>query len=621
MNPSTQAARVLVQALAAAGVRHVVLSPGSRSGPLAHALVHATFPEHERAATAPELELHVRIDERAAGFLAVGLARAALLRGQPEPVAVVTTSGTAVANLHPAVLEAHHAGLPLVLLTADRPHELRGTGANQTTEQKGIFAGAVRLMLDLSAPSGGVRETEHLRRVAAEAVAAALGAESGDPGPVHVNLAYREPLQPDDDVWPPRPLPTRVPRRAGSVGSAVPATGAATAARSGAGGTATVDVPLPRGWTADEHTVVVAGDGAGRVARDIAEANGWPLLAEPSSGARGGPNAVPAYRLVLGTPLASEVRRVVVLGRPTLSRAVLGLVSTRGIRTLGVVNRGSATPDAGRAYTYVYEQVPRWLLKPPGRTGEAWLGRWLTAGSAALRGVRTVLDAALEAAPVPSGPGVAAVVADAVGRGDVLVVGASNPIRDLDLVADWDEPPVVVANRGLAGIDGTISTAAGVALGLGRPVLAYLGDLTFLHDVGGLLVGALERVPDCRVVVANDDGGSVFAGLEHGAPEHAAGFERVFGTPHGAHLGALCAGYDVRHERVSDLAVLRQVLAEPVVGVSVVEVAVDRAGRRDLAALLAGSAADAVAAAHAEAEVTAAAARAVTAALEGGEPD
>lgn len=618
MNASTQAARVLVQALAAAGVRHAVLAPGSRSGPLAHAFVHTTFAEHERAATAPEIELHVRIDERAAGFLAVGLARAAALRGEAAPVAVVTTSGTAVANLHPAVLEAHHAGLPLVLLTADRPHELRGTGANQTTEQKGIFAGAVRLMLDLSAPTGAVRETEHLRRVAAEAVAVALGTATGDPGPVHVNLAYREPLHPDDEAWPLRPLPTRLPRRATG--------GASGAAASGAPGRPTgtetrAVVPVPRGWTADEHTVVVAGDGAGRVARDIAEANGWPLLAEPSSGARGGSNAVPAYRLVLGTPLGGEVRRAVVLGRPTLSRAVLELLARRGVRTLGVVDRGAATPDAGRGYTHVYDEVPRWLLEPPGRTGEAWLGRWLDAGRAARDGVQTVLDAAFEAAPVPIGPGVAAVLADALGPADVLVVGASNPIRDLDLVADWAEPPTVVANRGLSGIDGTISTAAGVALGLGRPVTVYLGDLTFLHDVGGLLVGALEQRPDLRVVVANDDGGSVFAGLEHGAPEHAAGFERVFGTPHGAHLGALCAGYDVRHERVADLRRLRELLGEPVVDLSVVEVTVDRAGRRDLAALLAGSVADAVAQADAAAEVTAAAARAVAAAMEGDLPD
>jgi len=616
MNPSTQAARVLVQALAAAGVRRVVLAPGSRSGPLAHALAHTTLPEHERAATAPELELHVRIDERAAGFLAVGLARAAALRGERAPVAVVTTSGTAVANLHPAVLEAHHAGLPLVLLTADRPHELRGTGANQTTEQKGIFAGAVRLMLDLSAPTGAARETEHLRRVAAEAVAVALGTATGDPGPVHVNLAYREPLHPDDDVWPLRPLPTRVARGAAATSAA---TRAATSADARAVPASTP--PLPRGWTADEHTVVVAGDGAGPVARDIAEANGWPLLAEPSSGARGGPNAVPAYRLVLGMPLGDQVRRAVVLGRPTLSRAVLGLLSRKGVRTLGIVDRGSATPDAGRGYTHVYDDVPRWLLEPPGRTGEAWLGRWLATGRAARDGVQAVLDAATETAPVPNGPGVAAVLSEALGPEDVLVVGASNPVRDLDLVADWADPPTVVANRGLSGIDGTISTAAGVALGLGWPVTAYLGDLTFLHDVGGLLVGPLERVPDLRVVVANDDGGSVFAGLEHGAPEHAAAFERVFGTPQGAHLGALCAGFDVRHQRVADLASLREVLAEPVVGMSVVEVTVERRGRRDLAALLAGSAADAVAQADAAAQVTAAAARAVEAALVGDESE
>jgi 2-succinyl-5-enolpyruvyl-6-hydroxy-3-cyclohexene-1-carboxylate synthase len=587
MNPSTHAARVLLQALAAAGVRHVVLSPGSRSAPLAHAVAQAALPDGERPANAPALDLHVRVDERAAGFLAVGLARATALNGSVAPVAVVTTSGTAVANLHPAVLEAHHAGLPLLLLTADRPHELRGTGANQTTDQVGLFAGAVRLVLDLSAPVGGRREMEHLRRVAAEAVATASGVRSGDPGPVHVNLGYREPLEPDDAAWPRLPLPTRVPRA-----REVPLV--AVLART------PDNPPPPRGWTQDEPTVVVAGDGAGAAAGQIAEANGWPLLAEPSSGARGGPNAVPAYRLVLAR-LGAEVRRVVVLGRPTLSRPVLSLLARRDVRTLAVVHRGSASPDAGRWATGVLTEVPAWLRTGgPDRVGDpAWLERWLDEGRSALDAVRgeldvidadqDVIDADQDvhqddqaATWTMSGPALAVEVAAASGADDVLVVGASNPIRDLDLVADWVTPPLVVANRGLSGIDGTTSTAAGLALGLDRPVRAYLGDLTFLHDVGGLLVGSLERRPDLQLVVANDDGGSVFATLEHGDPAHAGVFERVFGTPHGIDLAALCAGYGVPCTRVEDLGALRAVLAEPVRGLSVVEVPVDRAGRREL---------------------------------------
>jgi 2-succinyl-5-enolpyruvyl-6-hydroxy-3-cyclohexene-1-carboxylate synthase len=566
MNPATRAARVVVAALADAGVRHVVLAPGSRSAPLAHALAAAALPDDARPADAPPVDLHVRIDERAAGFLALGLAR-----GAGGPVAVVTTSGGAVANLHPAVLEAHHDGVPLLLLTADRPHELRGTGANQTTEQPGIFSSAVRMTFDVSAPVGRETEPAHLRRVVAEAVSAAVGAVSGDPGPVHLNLAYREPLVPDDGAWPAR-SPIAPPER--------PAAPAPAERR-------------PRWWAVDEPTVVVAGDGAGPVARELAEAHHWPLLAEPTSGARGGPAAVRAYRYVLES-LADEVRRVVVVGRPTLSRQVLALVAPPR-RTVAIVRQGSATPDAGRGATYVATAVPDWLRDAP--AGDpAWLERWRRAGEAAAAAVDRVLEEDELARRRMSGPRVADVVAGALGPDDVLVVGASNPARDLDLVAAWDAPPRVVANRGLSGIDGTLSTAAGLALGLGRPVRAYVGDLAFLHDAGGLLVGPLERRPDLRVVVANDDGGSIFATLEHGDPAHAAVFERVFGTPHGADLRALCEGYGVRHTRVTGRAGLARAVAAPVDGIEVVEVAVDRAGRRELHARLSAAVRDAVAA-------------------------
>ena len=197
-DPATTAARVLVQTLAALGVEDVVLAPGSRSAPLAYALADAARPDVQRPAGAPRLRLHVRVDERSAAFLAVGLARASAhgtgdQLHAPRPVAVVTTSGTAVANLHPAVLEAHHSWLPLLLLTADRPHELRGTGANQTTDQVGIFAGAVRLTVDVPAPVGLPDEPRGVRRTVSRAVAAATGARTGDPGPVHLDLAFREP--------------------------------------------------------------------------------------------------------------------------------------------------------------------------------------------------------------------------------------------------------------------------------------------------------------------------------------------------------------------------------------------------------------------------------------------
>lgn len=566
--PAPHAARVLVAELAAHGVRDVVLAPGSRSAPLAYALAEAALPADERPAGAPEVRLHVRVDERSAAFLALGLARAAAVDGPPRPVAVVTTSGTAVANLHPAVLEAHHAGVPLLLLTADRPHELRGTGANQTTVQTGIFGPAVRLDADVPAPAGRPGEDRDLRHLVSRAVAAALGTRTGDPGPVHLDLAYREPLTPGAEPWPAaEPSPGRV----------------LVAAR----GTADVDAPARAALPGP--VVVVAGDGAGPDARRLAESAGWPLLAEPSSGARGGTHALAAYRVLLGDPaLGGRVRSVVLLGRPTLSRPVSALLARDDVDLTVIAPTGAGWPDAGRAADRVLPGVPAaWLAEPPTEPG-TWLRAWQRADAAAGTAVDALLADDPAAPPTRStppmtGPAAVRAVAAASVPGDVLVVGSSNPVRDLDLVARWDEPPVVLANRGLAGIDGMLSTAAGVALGLPRRrVRALVGDLTFLHDVGGLLRPGTEPDVDLQVVVLNDAGGSIFATLEHGAPERARTFERVFGTPHTADLAALCAGYGVRHVRVSDATALAAALAAPGRGTSVVEVRVDRADRRGL---------------------------------------
>jgi 2-succinyl-5-enolpyruvyl-6-hydroxy-3-cyclohexene-1-carboxylate synthase len=594
--PAVAAARRLLDALVVLGVRDVVLAPGSRSAPLAYAA--------SALADAGTIDLHVRVDERDAGFLALGLALGAGAAGDARraPVAVVTTSGTAVANLHPAVLEAHHAGVPLVLLTADRPHELRGTGANQTTHQPGIFGSAVRLVVDVPAPHGRPGELDELDHVAARAVDAALGSRTGRPGPVQLDLAYREPLVP-------------------AGGGLAPSSGARP---SGARPPVVVPVEapaplLPASFPARvPGTVVVAGDGAGRVAREVAESQGWPLLAEPSSGACGGPAFVAGHRLVLGV-LGERVRRVVVLGRPTLSRPVQALLARAEV--VVVAPGGAPWVDAARHAALVLPGVPDVWREPSddamGAGGHApavaWLAQWRAASAAARR---VIEDAADEGAVEGSLDGlqVAAAVAAESRAGDVLVVGSSSPVRDLDLVAAWDEPPVVVANRGLAGIDGLVSTALGVALATGRAadaadaaaderggrerprVRAYLGDLTFLHDVGGLLAVRGERRPDLQLVVANDGGGSIFTTLEPGAAQAAGGaadgrgpaatFERVFGTPHDVDVAALCAAYGVSHVRVRDRDALAAALADPGRGVGVVEAVTDRAGRRGRETLL-----------------------------------
>ncbi|MDP9398377.1 MAG: 2-succinyl-5-enolpyruvyl-6-hydroxy-3-cyclohexene-1-carboxylic-acid synthase, partial [Actinomycetota bacterium] len=305
MNPSTALATVLVDELVHQGVAEAVLSPGSRSAPLAYAL-HA-------ADAAGRLRLHVRIDERSAAYLALGLAKAA---GRPVPV--VTTSGTAVANLHPAVLEADASGVPLVVLTADRPPELRGTGANQTTDQIAIFGRAVRTFVDVAAPEERAGQVAYWRNVVARACASARGSRSADPGPVHLDVALRDPLVPGSGAW----VEALDDRTGGSV----------------VGAAADPPVQLLRHGP---RTVVVAGDDGGRdgsPARHLAETAGWPLLAEPSSGARCGPHALGPYRLLLEhEALAGDVERVVAFGRPTLSRPVTRLLGRRDVE-LVVVN-------------------------------------------------------------------------------------------------------------------------------------------------------------------------------------------------------------------------------------------------------------------------------------------
>ncbi|MGJ9413267.1 2-succinyl-5-enolpyruvyl-6-hydroxy-3-cyclohexene-1-carboxylate synthase [Aeromicrobium sp. CF4.19] len=507
---SVAVARSLVERMVGLGATEAVLAPGSRSGPIALAL-HAADADGL-------LRLHVRVDEREAGFLALGLAKAS---GAPVPV--VTTSGTAVANLHPAMLEALHADVPVVAVTADRPGHLRGTGANQTTDQRRIFPGVPYV----------------------DEVPAVLG------GPVHLNLELDEPLvEPVEWHFAPDPAP-----------------GSAARER-----TVVTLEPGPR-------TVVVAGDDAGPRARILARDARWPLLAEPSSGARTG-EALVSCRLLLDSPLADHVERVVSVGHPTLSRPVSQLLARSDV---DVVHLG---PPA--TFPHVPGPNVRFAddVEAAASSDASWLGLWRLADAALTRAVDEVVRDRPDAVPLR----VARTLAAAVPPGGMLFVGSSHPIRDLDLVArpyPAGEHRLVIANRGLAGIDGTVSSAVGAALARqrrrpGSAALAVMGDLTFLHGAGGLLIGPAEPRPDLTVVVVNDDGGSIFATLEQGAGEYASAFERVYATPTGADLEALCRAHGVPHRRVSpdDLA---GALEEPAAGLRVLEVPVPRAARRDLA--------------------------------------
>ncbi len=531
--PSARLAREVLGAVLARGCRDVVLSPGSRNAPLGFAAFDAS--------TAGAVRLHTRVDERTAGFLGLGMARTS-----QRPVAVVCTSGTAAANLHPAVLEALHSGVPLVVVTADRPERLRGTSANQTTDQVGLFPHVP--CADLS--DGGVSADAAMR-------------DWDGAGPLHLNVQFEEPLVPDDR-W-----------SSEAVGAFVD--------------TASIG-PKRHDFEPDLHrlgpnridpgprTVVVAGDDAGPPARVLAERAGWPLLAEPSSGSRTGENALRCYRLLLDGPLGGRIERVVVGGHPTLSRPVTRLLARDEVEvwaapTRGLVRERPFRVDHEASLTQV-EVV---------RDDSGWLEEWRAADADVASRLDTLLDETGELTPYH----VAGAVSRALPPGGLLHVGASNPIRDLDLmVAKYEvgRRRMVVANRGLAGIDGTLSSAIGGALG--RPhstrALALVGDVTFLHDLTGLVLGPREERPDLTVVVVNDDGGSIFAVLEQGDPTYADRYDTLFGTPHGADLGAVCTATGIPHRRVTTRADLAAALAESAGGIEVVEAVVRRDNRREL---------------------------------------
>jgi 2-succinyl-5-enolpyruvyl-6-hydroxy-3-cyclohexene-1-carboxylate synthase len=521
---STELARACVEALLGVGVQHVVVAPGSRNAPLSLALADA--------ARAGVLTLHTRIDERTGAFLALGIAKTSRL-----PVAIVTTSGTATANLHPAVMEAAHAGIPLIAVTADRPARLRGTLANQTTDQVGMFGSATVCAVD-------VVDSADLAR-------GLVGLSSG---PVHLNVQLDDPLLPDDRFVPTTVQPERGPWVAGT------------------------PCVLEQG----PATVVIAGDDTGPGPRMLAEKAGWPLLAEPTSGARNGPNVIRAYRLLLDTELGRRIERVVVAGAPTLSRPVQRLLAREGIE---VVSRRARGRWADRPHPVTFEYDGPFAVGSA--ADPAWLEAWKDADRVLSGKIADLLAAQPELTPYD----VAAAVHAAVPAEGLLHVGASNPIRDLDLVAGAypvGERRLIIANRGLAGIDGTLSTAIGAALG--RPhtsrAILYVGDVTFLHDLTALVIGPAEQRPDLTIVVANDNGGSIFATLEQGGPDYAEDFEKVFGTPHGVDLAAVCSGLRVPHWRVSDKAELAHALANPNGGIDVIEAPLRRDNRRELDAAI-----------------------------------
>lgn len=644
---SISVARTLLRALRAQGVRDVVYCPGSRSAPLAYALAEAE--------AAGELRCHVRLDERAAAFVAVGLSRAGALaefsegaefttnavlgsntapgldtvpgsnaaprsNTAPRPVALMCTSGGAVAEFHAGVAEASHSFLPLIVVSADRPFEMRDVGASQTTTQVGIFGAHVRASWDVPA---GIGAYGRLEALVARACAAAQGSPSGRPGPVHLNVGFRDPLVPESlrlgSTEPDASLRPSAPPALSPIGSAslsVPA--ALTSTADGTAGpqvlrAALVPLPWEQAVNPDLRTVIIAGDGADRQAASWAEMAGVPLLAEPSSNVTDSAAWVPHQQTLLtaldatlpddsGSAEASSIasiEQVVVTGRPTLSRPVSALLARTDVRII-VVHPWEEWPDvAGQA-----DVVCAALGAPQGPHADtAWLSSWRRA-SARVGQRLDERSAAQGAAAFPDGahamstpaantqPGSAqrsgaalsllAVAETVWGSEDsTLLLGASNSVRAVDLVARGRGRTRVCANRGLAGIDGTIATALGMAWGSGEPVRVMLGDLAFFHDVSALSIAPGEPIPDVQIIVVDDQGGGIFASLEHGRPEYAQVFERWFGTPQQVSVQDLACAYGAAYRKVDNMADLRRMCRVRPSGIEVVHVRI-QAPREEL---------------------------------------
>ena len=497
MNTSTSLARVVVRQLIEAGITDAVISPGSRNAPLSLAMY--------AAAEKKLLNLHIRIDERSAAYFALGLAKAS---GRPVPI--VCTSGTAVANYHPAVLEAHHSNAPLLVLTADRPANLRRTGANQTTEQARIFGNAVRYFADIS---GGVFPLE-------------LPLDSLHRGPVHLNLQFAEPLLPDDDSdW---LSEIKVSPKAKPTGKSA----------------GTLKVNTARG------VLIIGHDRGGLTvaeASQIAADLHWPVIAEDPLTF---PDAISHAALFLASPairknLAPE--SVVIIGRTTLSRSINALIASA--KSQIVIDPRMATVDTYRVADQRFITAPKVVST---QSDQEWVERWQKFSQRTSKLVSDISDWSESALARELAKQLAGAV----------FIASSRPIRDLESFATARSGVETFANRGLAGIDGNISTALGIATAR-QSATAIIGDLAFLHDLTGLVGNSSANL---RIIAINNDGGGIFSTLPQAG---VAGFETVFGTPHGLDLEKVASGLGISAKTISSFAELTSELAKPISGISV----------------------------------------------------
>jgi 2-succinyl-5-enolpyruvyl-6-hydroxy-3-cyclohexene-1-carboxylate synthase len=530
-------ARAFLDELARCGLRDVIVAPGSRSTPLVMA-----------AAADERLRCRVHLDERSAAFFALGVGKAT-----GAPAAVVTTSGTAVANCFPAVVEASQSGVPLLVLTADRPPRLRGSDANQAIDQVGIFGGYVRAFFELAPPTVDPPALRHLRALACRAYAAAI---SSDGGPVHANFPFDKPLEPAD---PPAGLLADEPLLRDGRPDGAPF----VSIRSRRPGLSDAEVAALATTLTTERGVIVAGpderaESLGPAVRRLSAATGMPLLADPLSGGRYGPcegaHVVAAYDLFLADPEVRDALAPTLILRigasPTSAALQAWLLRHERARQIVVDDGGRWKDHGGSATEYVRADAVDTVERLAGlatgpRSGDTagWVARWRRAGDAA---TAALADAA--AGEHHEGD-VARAVAHALPPEATLVVSSSMPVRDLDAFGHpRSEPLRVIANRGASGIDGVVSTAYGVASAAVGPTVCLIGDVAFFHDRNGLL---WSREPDASVVfvVVDNDGGGIFQALP--IADHEPEFTRFFATPHGAEPRAVAEAHGLDYDEVA----------------------------------------------------------------------
>lgn len=662
---ATALARLVVSELVRAGVRDFVICPGSRSAPLTYALAAL-----EQAGV---VRTHVRLDERSAAFFALGLAKSGIYKDEDaayNPVALVVTSGTAVAELHAGLLEAFHCGIPLIVLSADRPRSARGTGANQTTWQEGIFGTACPVALDIDA-------SEDALPVVKDRLNAAL-AQTGGPGeggrgqrcPLHINLCFAPPLV-TSNTW---QIPPELQALTLEQGQSAPSSQSSWKNQIVADG----EGEPPR---KNAKTVMVLADQCPPQVTRAAQSWGLPVLAEPTVTLKPGNAVQIAHAPQVLPAFAGEIEQVIIAGHATLSRPISALLSREDILIYRLPSLGAKTNLTGKYVPTTTAQVDSVF---PAAASPAWLTRWRQAAQAVERAYRTGVDrravtvwqnanyAAIEPRELPqvakdipvmpsekitnlgfatageekhgeneaahrlrmslpesapelegslrelemgidpyafariyedvydawvnrdpdsardsgteakkalngadnlldsgavgSGESIPAQLDDkqvsAAGAPPLTMLGASNTIRAFDLAARGDRGITYCANRGLAGIDGNIATALGLASGTGRAVRLIAGDLTCLHDLTGLLTGSLEAAPVLQLLVLSDGGGRIFSTLEHGEQENQEVFERYFLTPQDFDLSLLAAGLGWDYRCANDIEELKRILCE-----------------------------------------------------------